>query len=393
MVVRDSLKVLMAVLALVGITGMYLRQVRQIGVLGLIGYVLFGAGYLVIMCTSFVAAYVLPSIAATDPSYVNDVTRRGHQRPRDRRHRPAPAGASRSRASATWLGGLVFGIALYRARVLARWAAALLAVGGVVSAALAVMPDAFYRLLAFPNGIAMIALGYSLWLVARADAGPGRPRRHPAAAHGRRRMTLAGLDHAAARRHRSPRPGRERRRTGWWVPAGLARAGRHPGRGRHRPARRGARRPGGPADRRPLRRLPGPARRAHRGRRRLRRARRLPVLRAAAPPPTRAGTAEQDGSWWCWASRSRSPGLWMTLAYPRKEGTGDLLWAVRLLVGSGMGASLVLGARRHPQPRHRPAPGLDDPRVRAGSGRRHPGLHRRLRRGRSSVRASFAPTS
>ena len=31
------------------------------------------------------------------------------------------------------------------------------------------MPDALYRLLAFPNGIAMIALGYSLWMVARAE--------------------------------------------------------------------------------------------------------------------------------------------------------------------------------------------------------------------------------
>jgi hypothetical protein len=29
--------------------------------------------------------------------------------------------------------------------------------------ALSVMPDAFYRLLALPNGVAMIALGYSLW--------------------------------------------------------------------------------------------------------------------------------------------------------------------------------------------------------------------------------------
>ena len=43
----------------------------------------------------------------------------------------------------------------------------LLAVGGVVSAALSVMPDAFYRLLAYPNGIAMIGLGYSLWSTAR----------------------------------------------------------------------------------------------------------------------------------------------------------------------------------------------------------------------------------
>ena len=44
------------------------------------------------------------------------------------------------------------------------------ALAGIVTVALSVMPDAFYRLLAFPNGIAMIALGYSLWQVARADA-------------------------------------------------------------------------------------------------------------------------------------------------------------------------------------------------------------------------------
>jgi hypothetical protein len=63
-----------------------------------------------------------------------------------------------------WLaGGLIFGIALFRARVLTRWATVLLAVGGVITAALSVMPDAFYRLLAYPNGIAMIALGVSLW--------------------------------------------------------------------------------------------------------------------------------------------------------------------------------------------------------------------------------------
>jgi len=36
-------------------------------------------------------------------------------------------------------------------------------------------------------------------------------------------------------------------------------------------------------------------------------------------------------------------GLWMTLAYPQKEGTGDILWVTRLLVSSGMGASVILG--------------------------------------------------
>lgn len=36
-------------------------------------------------------------------------------------------------------------------------------------------------------------------------------------------------------------------------------------------------------------------------------------------------------------------GLWMTLLYPRKEGTGDLLHVFRLLAGSGMGVSIILG--------------------------------------------------
>jgi hypothetical protein len=46
----------------------------------------------------------------------------------------------------------------------------LLAVGGVVTILLSVLPDAFYRLLAFPNGIAMIGLGYSLWATTRTES-------------------------------------------------------------------------------------------------------------------------------------------------------------------------------------------------------------------------------
>ena len=168
-VVRDSLKVLMAVLALVGITGMYLRQVRETGVLGLIGYLLLGACYLAIMCTSFVAAYVLPAIAGTNASYVDDVTAEATNR-----HAIGDIGlleqAIQVQGVGYLLGGLLFGIALYRAHVLARWASALLALGGVVSIALSLMPDAFYRLLALPNGIAMIALGWSLWTVSRTDS-------------------------------------------------------------------------------------------------------------------------------------------------------------------------------------------------------------------------------
>src|SRR5919112_4496033 len=61
------------------------------------------------------------------------------------------------------VGGLLFGIALVRTGVLARWAAALLAISTVATAALAFLPDAFSRPFAVPEGIALIGLGVSLW--------------------------------------------------------------------------------------------------------------------------------------------------------------------------------------------------------------------------------------
>ena len=185
--VRNSLKVLMAALALAGITGMYLRQVRQIGLLGLVGYVVFSVGYLTIMCVAFVSAYVLPAIAETDPGYVNDLLAAGTNG-----SAAGDIGLMQSALNVSGItflaGGLVFGIALYRARVLARWAAALLALASVLTASLAVLPDAFYRFLAFPNSIAMIGLGYSLWLTTRTETTTG-----PTAAD-EQHLTAAGAE-------------------------------------------------------------------------------------------------------------------------------------------------------------------------------------------------------
>ncbi|MDF2968547.1 MAG: hypothetical protein K0Q93_2325 [Nocardioidaceae bacterium] len=167
-VVRNSAKVLMAAFALVGITGMYLRQVRQTGLLGVVGYLLFGAGYLTIISTAFVSAYVLPSIAESDPGYVNDVLAAATNG-----SVTGDIGLLQVALNVSGIaflgGGLIFGIALFRARVLARWAAALLALGSLLTVTLAVLPDAFYRFLAFPNAIAMIGLGCSLWLAARSE--------------------------------------------------------------------------------------------------------------------------------------------------------------------------------------------------------------------------------
>ncbi len=166
--VRNSLKILMASLGALGITGMYLRQVKQIGVAGLIGYLLLGAGYLMMLSTAFVAGYVLPSLADSDPGYVNDVLAAATNGSATG-DIGALQGYLNIQGFAYLGGGLLFGIALFRARVLARWAAVLLSVGAVATVVLAVLPDAFYRFLAFPNGIAMIALGYSLWHTARSE--------------------------------------------------------------------------------------------------------------------------------------------------------------------------------------------------------------------------------
>jgi hypothetical protein len=167
-VVRNSLKVLMAALALAGITGMYLLQVRKSGVLGLLGYLIFGAGYLVMMSVAFVGAYVLPALADSAPGYVNDIlaVAAGGTATGD-------IGLMKTAIAIegfTYLGGgLVFGIALYRARVLARWAAALLAAGTLATIAIPMLPQSFERPFAFPTGVALVGLGYSLWRNARAE--------------------------------------------------------------------------------------------------------------------------------------------------------------------------------------------------------------------------------
>ena len=173
-VVRDSLKILMAVLGLVGITGMYVSQVRRNGVLGLVGFLVLGLGYFLIAAMSYMATFVFPQLVTTDPAFVTDVITqiKGGSPDGDI---GLLAVALKVQDFAFLGGGLILGIALFRAGVLARWATVALSVGGVVTILLAVMPDAFYRLLAFPNGIAMIGLGVSLWATTRATVSDPAP--------------------------------------------------------------------------------------------------------------------------------------------------------------------------------------------------------------------------
>jgi hypothetical protein len=179
-VARSCAKIVMAALALAGITGMYLRQHRTAGPLGLLGYLLFAVGYLALFSVEVIAAAVLPGLVDSEPAFVDDVVA------------AANGGAASGDigglqtlfavAGAGYIvGGLVFGIALFRAGVLARWAAALLAVSTGATAALAVLPESFNRPLAVPEGIALIALGVSLWRNPR-DGDPVPRTTSPAAA-------------------------------------------------------------------------------------------------------------------------------------------------------------------------------------------------------------------
>jgi hypothetical protein len=172
--IRQTMKVLMAVLALVGITGMYLRQVKQIGVLGLLGYVLIAANYLLMFSIEVVGLAVLPFIADSSPGYVSDIlaVATGGTATGD-------IGLLQTLSVVNGIGylagGLIFGIALFRANILARWAAALLAVSTVATLAIPLLPQVNQRLFAIPNGIALIGLGYSLWREQRTTADRSQP--------------------------------------------------------------------------------------------------------------------------------------------------------------------------------------------------------------------------
>jgi hypothetical protein len=160
--VRETMKIFMAVFSLIGITGIYLRQVKQTGVLGLIGYVVLSVGYLAIFGVQVVGVFVLPGLAASQPGFVNDVLA------------VAASGTPISDIGPLQIliqggglayvaGGIIFGIALFRANILTRWAAALLSVGAVAILATSQLPELTQRLFAVPVSVALIGLGYSLW--------------------------------------------------------------------------------------------------------------------------------------------------------------------------------------------------------------------------------------
>ena len=174
--VRETMKIAMAVLSLVGITGIYLRQVRRTGLLGLLGYLVLSVGYLTLLTVQVIAVFVLPDLAASQPGYVDDVLAVATS--------GTPVGdVSQMQILNNGLfgliaGGVLFGIALFRADVSPRWAAALMSVAALALVATPMLPELVQRLFAIPVSVALVGLGYSLWR----DQRPATDRPQPSPA-------------------------------------------------------------------------------------------------------------------------------------------------------------------------------------------------------------------
>ena len=151
----------MSFFGVLGLTGIYVRQAEKTGWLGLIGFILFSLWLVLIMGFSFVEAFILPHIATSTPGFV--VSWMGMFN--------GPAGKFDIGSLATvWkltgplyiFGGLLFGIATFRAGILPRWAGALLAISTVLAPIGALLPNASQPKLAIPLGLALAWLGYAL---------------------------------------------------------------------------------------------------------------------------------------------------------------------------------------------------------------------------------------
>ena len=161
------LAIAMSVFGLLGLAGLYARQAEKAGWLGLAGYLLLSLWLLLILGFTFVEVFILPALATAAPDFVA-----GWMAMLNGTESSADLGS----LSTVWLiagpsyilGGLLFGIATFRAGILPRWAGVLLAVGTVMGPLAAFLPLELQPKVAVPVGLALIWLGYALWSEQRA---------------------------------------------------------------------------------------------------------------------------------------------------------------------------------------------------------------------------------
>lgn len=176
----------MCFFGLLGITGLYARQAEETGWLGLAGYLLLSLWLMIIAGFTFVEVFILPVSAATAPRLVEGFLGAFSGSTNEINFGALPM---------IWtltglmylLGGLLFGIATFRAGILSRWAGVLLAIGTALTPLAALLPPEYQPKIAVPVGLALAWLGYALWSERRAQAaapvpGKGSPQLRPTVA-------------------------------------------------------------------------------------------------------------------------------------------------------------------------------------------------------------------
>ena len=158
------LSLVMDLLGLLGITGLYARQAEKSGWLGLAGFLLFGLFWALDVAFHFIEAFVEPVLAAEAPKFVAGLLGMVNGVPSEISLGAIPAVYALDGVAGYVLGGLLFGVATFRAGILPRWAGGLLALGAVLPLLLSsLVHHPFDRLFALPVGFALAWMGYALW--------------------------------------------------------------------------------------------------------------------------------------------------------------------------------------------------------------------------------------
>lgn len=168
-IIITSFKAIMSLFGIFGIAGLYARQVEETGWMGLAGYLLLTIFYAVQMCYSFAEPTILPLLVPVAPTFVTSVMQMASQSPTDM-NLGAFATVFSFLPILYLLGLLLFGIAMFRARILSRWAAGLLALSGPIAVVLSLLGHPLDRLAAVPMGIALAWLGYALFFERRENS-------------------------------------------------------------------------------------------------------------------------------------------------------------------------------------------------------------------------------
>lgn len=165
-----SLKLAMCLLFLLGVAGLYARQVEEAGWLGLAGFLLLILSWWVQTGFVFAEVFILPHLATAAPAFVDSFLGIVNGSPGEMDIGALPMAYNLGTGITYLLGGMLFGIATFRARVLPRRPAGLLAVAAAVTPAAALLPHAIQRFAAVPMGLALVWLGYALWAERRERA-------------------------------------------------------------------------------------------------------------------------------------------------------------------------------------------------------------------------------